>query len=119
LETDETYQRFVVKPAAGIASASRSTYWDNPWFPETLKLEMEALQGPQFCREYQQVWEGLCRQTVDGAIFANEMMKAEAEDRITKVPYDPTKPVHAVCDLGLVGRHCLVVRSVRGNGNAG
>jgi phage terminase large subunit len=98
LETDETYQRFVLNPPRDCISI-KINYWDNPWFPETLQLEMEALKGRNF-EEYQQVWEGICRQTVDGAIFANEMMKAEAEDRITKVPYDPTKPVHAVCDLG-------------------
>ena len=98
LETDETYQRFVVSPPRDCISI-KINYWDNPWFPETLKLEMEASKGRNY-EEYQQVWEGLCRQTVDGAIFANEMMRAEAEDRITKVPYDPTKPVHAVCDLG-------------------
>ncbi len=98
LETDETYQRFVANPPRDCISI-KINYWDNPWFPETLQLEMEALKGRNF-EEYQQVWEGICRQTVDGAIFANEMMKAEAEDRITKVPYDPTKPVHAICDLG-------------------
>jgi phage terminase large subunit len=98
LETDETYQRFVLNPPRDCISI-KINYWDNPWFPETLQLEMEALKGRNF-EEYQQVWEGICRQTVDGAIFANEMMKAEAEDRITKVPYDPTKPVHAICDLG-------------------
>ena len=98
LETDETYQRFVVSPPRDCISI-KINYWDNPWFPETLKLEVEASKGRNY-EEYQQVWEGLCRQTVDGAIFANEMMRAEAEDRITKVPYDPTKPVHAVCDLG-------------------
>ena len=98
LETDETYQRFVVKPPRDCISI-KINYWDNPWFPETLRMEMEALKArdPQ---AYQQVWEGVCRQTIDGAIFANEIMRAEAEDRITKIPYDATKPVHAVCDLG-------------------
>ena len=60
---------------------------------------MEALKLRDH-QAYQQVWEGICRQTVDGAIFAQELAKAEMEDRIGKVPYDPTKPVHAVCDLG-------------------
>jgi len=72
---------------------------DNPWFPDTLKLEKDAL----FSRDreaYNTVWEGLCRQTVDGAIFAKEMTMAELDGRITNVPYDPIKPVHAVFDLG-------------------
>ena len=98
LETDETYQRFVVKPPRD-AVIIKINWYDNPWFPETLKLEKDALKerDPQ---AYNVVWEGMCRRTVDGAIFANEMQRAEADDRITKVPYDPTKPVHAVCDLG-------------------
>jgi phage terminase large subunit len=98
LETDETYQRFVLKPPRDCISI-KINFYDNPWFPETLRLEMEALKARDL-QAYNQVWEGMCRQTVDGAIFANEMMRAEAEDRITKVPYDATKPVHAVCDLG-------------------
>ena len=98
LETDETYQRFVVKPPRD-AVIIKINWSDNPWFPETLKLEKDALKERD-PSAYNNVWEGMCRRTVDGAIFANEVEKAEAEDRITKVPYDPTKPVHAVCDLG-------------------
>jgi phage terminase large subunit len=98
LETDETYQRFVVNPPPDTISI-KINYWDNPWFPETLRHEMEADKARDH-ESYMQVWEGVCRQTIDGAIFAKEMMKAEAEERITKVPYDPVKPVHAICDLG-------------------
>lgn len=98
LETDETYQRFVVNPPPDTISI-KINYWDNPWFPETLRNEMEALKARDH-ESYMQVWEGICRQTIDGAIFAKEMMRAEAEERITKVPYDASKPVHAICDLG-------------------
>ena len=98
LETDETYQRFVVNPPPDTISI-KINYWDNPWFPETLRNEMEALKVRDH-EAYMQVWEGVCRQTIDGAIFAKEMMRAEAEERITKVPYDASKPVHAICDLG-------------------
>lgn len=98
LETDETYQRFVVNPPPDTISI-KINYWDNPWFPETLRNEMESLKVRDH-EAYMQVWEGVCRQTIDGAIFAKEMMRAEAEERITKVPYDASKPVHAICDLG-------------------
>jgi phage terminase large subunit len=98
LETDETYQRFIVNtPENSIVQ--RINWSDNPWFPETLRLEKDAL----FVRDreaYNTVWEGECRQTVDGAIFAKEMMQAEFEQRITRVPYDPVKPVLAVFDIG-------------------
>ena len=98
LETDETYQRFVAKPPVD-AVVQKINWSDNPWFPDTLKAEKDALKARDQ-EAYNQVWEGLCRQTVDGAIFGAEMAKAETENRIMKVPYDPTKPVHAVCDLG-------------------
>ena len=98
LETDETYQRFVLNPPADCLTV-KINWSDNPWFPETLRLEKDALKSrdPQ---AYNVVWEGLCRQTVDGAIFAKEMQLAELDGRITKVNYDPMKPVHAVFDLG-------------------
>jgi phage terminase large subunit len=98
LETDETYQRFVANPPADCITM-KVNWSDNPWFPETLKLEKDALKVRDE-EAYNQVWEGLCRQTVDGAIFAKEMQQAEKDGRICRVPYDATKPVHAVFDLG-------------------
>jgi len=98
LETDETYQRFVVKPPRDCI-VMRINWSDNPWFPETLRMEKDALKERDPAA-YNQVWEGMCRRSVDGAIFGNEMQQAENDQRLTKVPYDPTKPVHAVCDLG-------------------
>jgi phage terminase large subunit len=98
LETDETYQRFVVSPPEN-SKVAKINWQDNPWFPDTLKLEKDAL----FSRDreaYNTVWEGICRQTVDGAIFAKEMTIADLDGRIANVPYDPIKPVHAVFDLG-------------------
>ena len=98
LETDETYQRFIVNQPDNCI-VQRINWSDNPWFPETLRLEKDAL----FVRDreaYNTVWEGVCRQTVDGAIFAKEMQQAEFEQRITRVPYDAVKPVIAVFDIG-------------------
>jgi phage terminase large subunit len=98
LETDETYQRFVANPPADSITM-KVNWYDNPWFPDTLKLEKDALKARDE-EAYNQVWEGLCRQTVDGAIFAKEMQQAEKDGRICRVPYDATKPVHAIFDLG-------------------
>jgi phage terminase large subunit len=124
LETDETYQRFVLKPPEDCI-VTKVNWSDNPWFPETLKLEKDALKhrDPQ---AYNVVWEGLCRQTVDGAIFAREMQLAELDGRITKVNYDPLKPVHAIFDLGwsdataiwflqFIGMETRLIRYIEGN----
>ena len=98
LETDETYQRFVIH-APENSLVQKINWSDNPWFPETLNLERLALKQRD-TEAYNTVWEGICRVTVDGAIFAKEMQMAELENRITKVIYDPIKPVHVVFDLG-------------------
>ena len=98
LETDETYQRFVLNSPEDTVLC-KINWNDNPWFPETLRLEKDALKSRDI-EAYNTVWEGICRQTVDGAIFAREMQMAELEGRITRVPYDPVKPVHIVFDLG-------------------
>lgn len=98
LETDETYQRFVVNPPED-SRIVKINWSDNPWFPETLRLEKDALRIRDN-NAYLNVWEGLCRRTVDGAVFAKELEMADLEERITRVPYDPIKPVHAVFDLG-------------------
>ena len=98
LETDDTFQRFVVHSPKDCV-IEKINWYDNPWFPETLRLEKDDLKERDV-EAYNTVWEGICRQTVDGAVFAKEMQSAELEGRIMRVPYDPSKPVHAVFDLG-------------------
>jgi phage terminase large subunit len=98
LPTDDTWKRFVESPPE--SSVVVKVNWnDNPWFPETLNLERLSLKGRDLSA-YNNVWEGATRNTVDGAIFGKEMEQAELENRITNVPYDPSKPCHAVFDLG-------------------
>ena len=65
LETDETYQRFVYSPPE-TAIVQKINWNDNPWFPETLRLEKDSLKARDI-EAYNTVWEGICRKTVDGA----------------------------------------------------
>lgn len=98
LPTDETYKRFVISPPDN-AVVQKVNWNDNPWFPEVLDLERQSLKNKDF-EAYQNVWEGFTRSTIDGAVFAKEMQRAEQDNRITNVPYDPIKPVMAVFDIG-------------------
>ena len=98
LPTDETWKRFVINPPEN-AVVQKINWSDNPYFPEVLDLERRALQGRD-TEAYNNVWEGIPRQTVNGAIFAKEVTMADLEGRICNVPYDASKPVHAVFDLG-------------------
>jgi len=98
LETDETYKRFVADAPAG-AQVVKLTWRDNPWFPEVLRAEKDALRvkDPD---AYLTVWEGNCRQALEGAIYAKEIREATAAGRICSVPYDPAKSVDTYWDLG-------------------
>lgn len=98
LEADETYQRFVVRPPTDSVVV-KINWSDNPWFPDVLKQEMLDLKARD-PDAWMTVWEGHCKQTLDGAIYANEVRAATADGRFTRVPYDQTKPVHTFWDLG-------------------
>jgi len=98
LETDYTYQRFVLNPAHDSIVA-KMTWRDNPWFPEVLKKEMEDLKQRDY-DAYLNVWEGFTRQVLEGAVFAKELQRATAESRICKVPWDHETPVDTFWDLG-------------------
>lgn len=98
LEKDETYQRFIVNPPAD--SWVQKVGWeDNPWFPDTLRAEMEDLRARSE-DDYLHVYGGQCRHALDGAVFADEMRAADTEDRIRQVPYVSSKPVDTFWDLG-------------------
>src|SRR5215831_6175534 len=98
LESDESYQRFVVNPPAG-AIVIEQGWRDNPWFPGVLRAEMEELhrRDPD---AWLNIWEGKCRHALEGAIYAHELRDAASEGRITRVPIASGVPVHTAWDLG-------------------
>lgn len=98
LDTDETYKRFVLQPPPS-AIVRKVSWRDNPWFPGVLLEELETLKGRD-PDAYLNVWEGNCRVTLEGAIYANELRAAQADGRICKVPYNEELPVHTFWDLG-------------------
>lgn len=53
---DETYQRFVVNPPPD-SHVVKANYCDNPWFPEVLRREMQAMRetDPELARH---IWDG-------------------------------------------------------------
>jgi len=98
LEEDETYQRFVINPPTG-AVVIKSSWQDNPWFPDVLRREMEDCQRRSEA-DYLNIWGGQCRQAVEGAVYARELAAAREAGRITSVPYVKGVPVCTFWDLG-------------------
>ena len=105
LTTDETYVRFIENPPPD-AVVVKTNWRNNKWFPEVLEKERQELLrqvelGIRTRDDYDNIWDGKCRATVEGAIYANQISKATEEGRIAcNVPYDPLLKVHTVWDLG-------------------
>ena len=98
LESDVTYQMFVVDPPTG-AVVVQMNYLDNPWFTEKLEQERIDCQTKQ-PKDYDNIWLGKCKPAVVGAIYYDEMEAALDEGRLGNAPYDPRLKVHVVVDLG-------------------
>lgn len=114
LDDDEVYDRYVVKKdlyapdflpneitgeMERYAYVIKINYNDNKWFPPDLRREMNLLKANN-ATKYLEVWEGFTKQTLDGAIYAEELKQTLLDKRRGKVPYDPTKPVYTFWDLG-------------------
>ncbi len=98
LDTDETYQRFVVNPSPEVVSININ--WnDNPWRSQVLDAARERMQR-ESPDDFAHIYGGACRPAVEGAIYYNEVSKLRATNRLCNVPYDPMLKVHVVCDLG-------------------
>lgn len=99
LETDYTYRRFVLEANPDESVVIHMTWKDNPWFPDVLRktMELDRARDPDY---YLNVWEGYCRQILEGAVYAKELRRAQEDGRITAVPWDPEWPVDTAWDLG-------------------
>ena len=114
LDDDEVYERYVIKKdlyapdflpnevtgeMERYAYVVKINYTDNKWFPPDLRREMNLLKNNDTVK-YLEVWEGFTKQTLDGAIYAEELRQTLLDGRRGKVPYDPSKPVYTFWDLG-------------------
>lgn len=98
LESDETYRRFILDPPPG-AKVVKVNWSDNPWFPDVLRAEMEYLKSKD-ADAWMNVWEGHCRQILDGAVYSKELRAAQEEGRIGRVPVEASKRTEVYFDLG-------------------
>ncbi len=98
LETDETYKRFVLNTPTN-AKVVKIGWQDNPWFPEVLRQEKDDCYAKDY-DDYLHIWEGHCRQCLEGAVYAKEMRTAQEEGRICKVPIIAGRPIDTFWDLG-------------------
>lgn len=98
MDTDDTYQRFVIHPPPE-AKVAKINWYDNPWRSKVLDAERERMQR-EAPDDYAHIYEGNCRPAVEGAIYYQEVSQLRTANRLCNVPYDPMLKVHVVVDLG-------------------
>lgn len=101
LDSDETWQRFIVNPPEGAVVIE--TNWRDAVECGWMTNEQEKLRQYDLVNskeEYENIWEGKPRTTVVGAIYSNEILEMITDQRYRPMPYDPRFPVHRIWDLG-------------------
>jgi phage terminase large subunit len=108
LESDETHQMAVIRPAPDTISVEMN-YSDNPWFP--IELEKERIHAEKTMKpdDYAHTWLGRCKPAVEGAIYFDAMSASIAAGRIRQVPHDGTLKTHVVFDLGMADAMTLIL----------
>lgn len=100
-DEEETWRRWVLQPLPGALVVK--TNWRDAqemgWFPEQEDQKRRHFEKTQ-PDDYDNIWEGVPRSAVEGAIYGREMAEAQNDGRIRPVPYDPRLPVHTIWDLG-------------------
>jgi phage terminase large subunit len=99
MQSDETYQRWVVNPPKGAIAVEQN--WDgNPWFPTILRQQMLEMKerDPD---AWLNIWQGKPARALAGAIYERELQEAIVEGRIsTSVKPLAAKGVIVSVDLG-------------------
>lgn len=75
---------------------------DNPWFPKILD-RVRLKDKTERPDSYDHIWEGDFVTVVEGAYYAKFLTAAKAENRISRVAFDPLLRVRVFCDLGGTG----------------
>jgi len=72
LETDPTYQRFIVNERPEQLTV-KVNYNDNPFFSDELRTELEYQKELDY-QDYLHIWEGECKQASDAQIFKGKFV---------------------------------------------
>jgi len=99
----------------GFTLLEMAKSYPDEWYWEIMDVEKtQAIPAEVLNQEYDEIFrkdgndalyqqEYMCsfEVPIQGAYYANQLMLADTEGRITKVPYDRNAPVHTAWDLGM------------------
>jgi phage terminase large subunit len=99
VDTDYIWTEYVLHPPEN-SIVIEINYPDNPYFPEVLEQERQHAEKTMTREDYENIWEGKPRATIEGAIYSSEVDTMIRGKRVRPVPYDPGLKVHTIWDLG-------------------
>ena len=104
LDTDETWVRFIENTPEDCHIETMS-FDTNPWITEVAEKERLSFlrqvdNGSRTQDDYNNIWLGMCKPAVDGAIYPDEVAAVMESGRLCPVPYDPMLMVHVIYDIG-------------------
>lgn len=99
-DTDAVDRLFRGSHRPSNSVAIEANWYDNPWFPDVLRQEMEddRSRDPEMADH---VWGGGYQLVSEGAYFAKLIADAEREGRIGDFPYVPNLPLKTAWDIGV------------------
>ena len=82
------------------ATIVEANYYDNPWFPDELRAEMERdfEADPDMAHH---VWGGGYQVVSEGAYYARLIAECERTGRVGDYPYRPALPLRTAWDIGV------------------
>lgn len=104
LESDPVYKRFVSEPdSLDDALVIEMNYDDNPWFPEVLRVEMEASKRRSM-EDYLHIWCGKTRSFTQASILGHLV-------RVEQFEPEPNWQAHYGIDWGFAADPTALTRS--------
>ena len=104
LDTDDTWVRFIENKPDDCVVVEMS-FDTNPWLTDTAEKERQSFlrqvaSGSRRQEEYDNIWLGKCKTSVEGAIYPDEVKAVIESGRLCAVPYDATLATHVIFDIG-------------------
>lgn len=99
LDTDPTWKLLVENKGDDVLDIEMN-WRDNPWFSDVLNKERLKAKATMSEADYNNIWEGMPRPAVTGAIYAEEVAKLYSQNRVGAFGHDPFLLTHLVFDLG-------------------
>lgn len=96
---DFLHKLFVVDDAPPGSWVKKTSHRDNPYLPEVLRRQMEALKESDH-EKYLHIWEGEYKRLAEGAIFGKQISEVHKSKRLTFIPVQKNSPVYTFSDLG-------------------